>query len=280
MLIRWMIQATFLLTALLASAILLAQAVGAARNADMLAYVYQPATRDTRTQIGLLDLQTGDAFRISTLPDAYHAHPRWSPDGSMLTFMGTPEGATHVYTLHLPGRELKQWSATAGDRVADDYALFRDPRWTADGCCLVFHENRGLNENRRFFVVEMATETVTEVDVNDPRIQTYLNSLFPVRHISPDGTQVADLGFGDGQFRLFLGPMTDDNVSYAQALEELVTAPLRTTIPTESVRWSLDGTRLVYVVDNPVITDLYLIDAVAGAEPILLIEGAQPDWRP
>lgn len=269
------VRLMLILAILLSVVMVLAMLIGEARRADMLAYT----SGEAPAQLYLLDLHTRDTFQISTDTTLGHQTPRWSPAGDALAFTASTGGATHIYTLHLPEREFRQWSSVAGNSVADSYPLFREPYWTADGCCVVFHENRGLNENRRFYMTDMQAGTTTEVDVNTPQIQAYLSDLFPSRSPSPNGERVADIGFGDRVFRLMVGDVTDNAAAYAVSVIELYRTTEAATILSESIRWSPDSTRLVFA-EQGAQNMIYLVEDQPGAAVQPLVTGTIADWRP
>lgn len=267
------------LITLMVGLVLLASAFGAARRADMLAFVAINAEK--RSQVYVADLHTGDTFQVSTDNAAYHQQPHWSPDGKRLTFTVGNGGATHIYTLSLPQRDLRQWSSVDGERVADTYTLFRDPRWTPDGCCVIFHENRNPSENRRFYLADVDAGTVTMVELNDPRVQHYLSTLFPTRYISPDGEQVADIGFGDRVYRLSIGTMTDNATAFFDSVQEIYASPENIAITFDSVRWSPEGDQIAFTLESLPHT-IHVLDVTAppGANIRATVNGEQPNWRP
>jgi eukaryotic-like serine/threonine-protein kinase len=96
--------------------------------------VEDPLSRDTVSQLWLLDAETGER-RLLTKGDA--VQPSWSPSGRRIAYWGLPAGSGQ--------RDL--WTVVAGGgekpvRVTDDDAVDWNPFWSPDGKFLYFASDR------------------------------------------------------------------------------------------------------------------------------------------
>jgi len=102
---------------------------------------------DDALELYLVDMETRDVTRL-TDDGAVNVEPRWSPDGTRLAFVSTRDtGRFHVFTGELVEAEL-QASPVFGERQSDigryyysrfDHEL--SPAWSPDGQSLVFVSN-------------------------------------------------------------------------------------------------------------------------------------------
>jgi serine/threonine protein kinase len=155
------------------------------------------SSRDGRRRIWLKQLADGTEAAITNGPD--DAFPRFAPDGSVLLFTRTENGATAIYRIPVVGGEPRKLIDNAFD--AD---------WSPDGKEIAFIRNRGERNARTATLCitpttggaarEIVTSTVEELI--SPRWSPHGTSIVVTR--SPRGTGsgsllVIDLVSGDKQ---------------------------------------------------------------------------------
>ena len=169
----------------------------------------------------------GSDRRQLTAPPLFALNPRWSPDGTEITFFGGLRGEpSRLYIVPATGGALRQLTHGEAGSNGDD-----DGSWSPDGASLVFGAKLGdpSVEDRKRLVLEI-------IDVKTQRVSKLPGSegLWSPRW-SPDGRYVAAMGFPN---RLWLY-----NVE-TQARTQL------TTIGAGWPSWSRDS-EYVYFHDNP-----------------------------
>ena len=81
--------------------------------------------RDDETHIGVLDLASG---KLADLGRGYV--PKWSPDGTRLTFIRDAGDVSDIYVMHADGSHVVQ--------LTDDVAFDTFPIWSPDGSSVLF----------------------------------------------------------------------------------------------------------------------------------------------
>ena len=84
--------------------------------------------RDDETHIGVLDVATG---AVSDLGAGYV--PKWSPDGTGLTFLRATDAASDIYVMRADGTDVVQ--------LTDDVTFDTFPIWSPDGATILFMSN-------------------------------------------------------------------------------------------------------------------------------------------
>jgi Tol biopolymer transport system component len=83
------------------------------------------------------DLTTGEVSGL-TSDQVSARHPRWSADGSRISFISNKEGASEVYALSLPGG--------SPIRITDDGGQKSAPSWSPDGASFLYSVQLGRQE--------------------------------------------------------------------------------------------------------------------------------------
>ncbi len=136
------------------------------------------STDQNRSTIFTVPAGGGTPKRITPLTPSYlHG---WSPDGKFLVYTGGREGEFDIYRIPSDG-------SAPETRLTDSKGLDDGPEYSPDGRFIYFNSVRsGKMQIWRMKPDGSGQEQVT----NDG-----LNNWFP--HISPDGTQIAFLSYGD-----------------------------------------------------------------------------------
>lgn len=89
--------------------------------------------------LSTVDLVTEELAALLAADGYELSEPAWSPDGSMLAFIGveTATGKTDLWTANADGSDLTN--------VTDDDAVDSDPSWTPDGSTILFSTDRDGN---------------------------------------------------------------------------------------------------------------------------------------
>ena len=132
---------------------------------------------ERRSTIYTLPASGGTPKRITPLTPSYlHG---WSPDGKWLTYTGGRNGEFDIYKIASDGSGQEI-------RLTDVKALDDGPEWSPDGRYIYFNSTRsGLMQLWRMKPDGSDPERVT----NDE-----FNNWFP--HLSPDGSQIAFISYG------------------------------------------------------------------------------------
>jgi Tol biopolymer transport system component len=197
----------------------------------------------------------GSGLQQLTSTPAREERPRWSPDGSRILFNAFAGEVSQVYTINADGTNLRQ--LTTQDGV--------DAEWSPDGSRIVFTTKRAGNTDIY----------VMNADGSDQR---------PLTGEATD--EHTPLWSGDGALIAFQRtiPRTNPGLDYESVHVVNATTGQQSTIAdsgfdTYLVRWSPDGTRVVY----GEITAYALIYRTArpdGSDPQPLTTGSGLAWSP
>jgi TolB protein len=91
----------------------------------------------TNSQIYVINTD-GSGFRQLTSPPTQYSHPRWSPDGTRITFASNHdvygESGADIYIMNADGSNVT--------RLTDHPAVDFTPAWSPDGTRIAFLSNR------------------------------------------------------------------------------------------------------------------------------------------
>ena len=207
----------------------------------------------------------GPAERLTAHP-AYHAHPRFSPDGAHLAFSSGRSGSGDVYLLPLNGGQVRQ--LTFNDEPCAVEA------WTPDGQALYFTSDReqfghaiyrvGLDAGTPALVYSEPYEQLAQVSV------------------SPDGTQLAFSNLREQWWRCGPNPYAPSEIWVGPSAEGLqwsdghyaalrmVAGPGSGLTPPYAGRnawplWAPDGRGLYFVSDRDGTENLWYVALTDGA---------------
>ncbi len=211
---------------------------------------------DDAVELMLLDLESGE---VAALTDggAVNLEPRWSPDGQRLAFVSTRDtGRFHVFVGELDGgvldaRQLVPERETTVERYYySRYDHELSPAWLPDGKGLVYVSNRG---------VPYGTGNLWRHDLESGAqelVRREETSWKARPDVAPDGKRIAYASYLGRQWQqLWVGRI--DNVA----------EPFPLTygdFDVTAARWSPDGTRIAYVVNESGNTAIRVQEFVGG----------------
>jgi Tol biopolymer transport system component len=182
-----------------------AEAVNFSKDGEWITYVTYPEGNLWRSR-------ADGSERLQLISPSMRAHhPRWSPDGKKIVFMGraTPDQPWKIYLVSIDGGNLEQLAPGP---------THRDPTWSPDGNSLVFAVGSITTPQRAIQVLNLVTRQLSQLPGSD--------ELYSPRW-SPDGRYVAALRIAKQTLMLY------DFTT--QTWREL--SPLQVAFPA----WSRDG---------------------------------------
>jgi Tol biopolymer transport system component len=199
--------------------------------------------------------ETKPLFQESQLPGA---NPRWSPDGSWLSF-ATSDG-------------IRLYNLKTGEKHMIESILGAAANWSADGNAILYRDVL-IRDNQfitQLFVYELSSQTTINMHPN-PGFENVLAAW------SPDGDQIAvvrrDLAVTRGD-QIWL---MDPHGRSAYPLTDTAAAVLH-----GSLNWSPDGNYLLYDLYDldslPLESSLQIIEVSSAKITSLNIAGYNPRW--
>jgi dipeptidyl aminopeptidase/acylaminoacyl peptidase len=224
------------------------------------AYTVTRAIKDTDkndTDVWMVSWDGREQIQVTSSPDG-ESSPRWSPDNKYLAFVSSRQGAKggQIWLLNRAGGEAVKLTDIKGG--VSDYA------WSPD--------------SKRFVLV------VEDPDPAEAEAEKKDGPKTPKPIVLDRFTFKRDVrGYlDDRRSHLYLYDIA------SQKQETLTSGKFEETSPA----WSPDGTRLAFIqehgegdADKTPNTDVFVIDARAGAQPVRLTtttahEGGRPAWSP
>lgn len=133
-----------------------------------------PDNPQRRNHIFTLDLATGRVRQLTSGANHHDQHPKWSPDGTRLSFVSSRGGNFDLYVMNADGTNVQRIT----DHPANDF----DPMWMPDGQSLVFSSERDSRSDLyRVWLTDRHVDRLTQHFVG--------RAIMP--NVSPDGTSVA-----------------------------------------------------------------------------------------
>ena len=135
-----------------------------------------PNNPDHRNHLFTIDLATGRITQLTSGKDHHDQHPRWSPDGTRISFESTRQGGNQfdLYVMDANGANVT--------RITDSPANDFDPIWMPDGQSLIFSSERDSRSDLyRVWLKDRKVDRLTNHFVG--------RAIMP--NVSPDGRYVA-----------------------------------------------------------------------------------------
>jgi len=190
-------------------------------------YVHQPLDDFNRSDIRLLNIETGDIRELTGTPNLHDASPKWSPDGKTVAFVSERPGFHQLFLYDVISGEERQltdiqhdlyehqWSPDGTQIVAirnnlgvyelvlidpdtGEITMLRAtdgvhsrPQWLPDGKAISFEYEAPLSPPGIYRLTVESTE-VTQLTHSNPPVINTLNQVIPERitYTSFDGLEI------------------------------------------------------------------------------------------
>ena len=233
-------------------------------DGQWVAYVVSRAIKDTDkndSDVWMVSWDGTQNVQVTSSADS-ESQPRWSPDNKYLSFVSSRQGAKggQLWLMNRLGGEAIKVSDVKGG--IDDYA------WAPDGKQIVF--------------------VVTDPDPNDPKDDEKTTD--SEKKKTPPPVVIDRFHFKEDVSGYLRGQRSHLYLYDVAARKAEILTPGK--FDDESPVWSPDSTKIAFVskrgtgdLDRTNNTDIYLVDARAGAEPKQLTTAKTPDqgrlaWSP
>jgi tetratricopeptide (TPR) repeat protein len=205
--------------------------------------------RNDQSGLAVMSSSGADRRRLTTYYE--DAHPRWSSDGSQITFESNREGDRR-WRIYRVG-------AAGGDGVFLDYG--RWPAWSPRGPAIAYQSCSPVSGRCGLYIINANGGDVRQItDVPGDTMPAW----------SPDGARIAfasaDRG---GSWDIFVLELASGNVA------TLVASPGVDAHPV----WSPDGRQVAYLSNRDGFWGIYTVDVASGqTRQVLALPGTLPDW--
>ena len=133
-----------------------------------------PDNPDGRNHIFTIDLATGKVTQLTSGRNHHDQHPKWSPDGTRISFISSRGGNFDLWVMNADGSNPQRLT----DHAAADY----DPIWAPDGQSMIFSSERDSRSDLyRLWLKDRRVDRLTHHFVG--------RAIMPT--VSPDGRSVA-----------------------------------------------------------------------------------------
>ncbi len=105
-----------------------------------------------RGDIFTAPIERGPTRNLTRSSNAHDKWPRWSPDGSQISFISDVSGEEQVYTIAQDG------SASAVQLTTEHRAMLYEPEWSSDGKRIAYSDKDG-----KVYVLTIADKKVTQI---------------------------------------------------------------------------------------------------------------------
>ncbi len=136
------------------------------------AYVHQPLDDFNRSDVCILNIETGEIKSLTGTPNMHDGKPKWSPDGKTIAFISERSGYHQLFIYSVDAGQERQLTDIQHDIV--------EYEWSPDGSrILATRNNMGAYE---LVLVTLASGDITDVLVN--------YGVCSNPHWLPDGTTI------------------------------------------------------------------------------------------
>ncbi len=210
------------------------------------------AVRSERNdQTGLAVMSSGGADRRRLTTFYEDAHPRWSSDGSQITFESNREGDRR-WRIYRVG-------AAGGDGVFLDYG--RWPAWSPRSQTIAYQGCSAASGRCGLLLINANGGDVRQItDVPGDTMPAW----------SPDGARIAFASAErGGSWDIFVLELASGNVATLAASPGVDAHPV----------WSPDGRQVAYISNRDGAWAIYVVDVASGqTQRVLALPGTLPDW--
>ncbi len=210
------------------------------------------AVRSERSdQTGLAVMSSGGADRRRLTTFYEDAHPRWSSDGSQITFESNREGDRRwrIYSV----------GAAGGDGVFLDYG--RWPAWSPRSPSIAYQGCSAASGRCGLLLINASGGDSRQItDVPGDTMPAW----------SPDGARIAFASAErGGSWDIFVLELASGNVATLAASPGVDAHPV----------WSPDGRQVAFLSNRDGAWAIYVVDVASGqTQRVLALPGTLPDW--
>ncbi len=216
------------------------------------------------TTLYVMDANGGGTFAVAT---ADRVGADWSPDGSMICYVGdalSPPGPQGLWLVSVDpsAKGIKK----VGTPIHVSDGDFYGPAWSPDGTRIAFSDQQTglLPPGPRIRVLDLASGAKTTLDLN--------HSLLP--SWSPDGERLAFVSGADtgSYWQLYIMNADFSGVTQVTSYNNSVLWPT----------WSPDGTQVAFRIGTGQNGDasIYKLTLATGELALLREKADHPDWNP
>jgi tetratricopeptide (TPR) repeat protein len=205
--------------------------------------------RNDQTGLAVMSSSGADRRRLTTFFE--DAHPRWSPDGSQITFESNREGDRR-WRIYRVG-------AAGGDGVFLDYG--RWPAWSPRSQTIAYQGCRAASGRCGLLLINANGGDSRQItDVPGDTMPGW----------SPDGARIAFASAErGGSWDIFVLELASGNVATLAASPGVDAHPV----------WSPDGRQVAYLSNRDGTWAIYVVDVASGqTQRVLTLPGTLPDW--
>ena len=218
---------------------------------------------ESEGDIWTVELATGQVRRLTTdwLVDRNAA---WSPDGKELVFVSARWGRSTIYVMSAQGERTHLRAITPQGEVLPQGYGGQNPVWSPDGKWILFTAARDEHFYSRG-IYRVSAAGISAAGGGEPqRLTPEDNSRNNWPAFSPDGSRIAYIADRSGYLNIWT--MAPDGTDHRQVtrVAQDQDYPENDYIQTMGLRWSPDGSRILYFTNRLGNLDLEAVDVRGG----------------